>query len=146
MVAALTFVGAAATGEERDHGQAGANFLKPLHVARRRSLAFGARLVLCGSISEYTRDEPFGLTNITRLRSVNGTMRGFFVYHHLHQWTEAMDQMAGWIHDGRLRPVQDVLTGFQRMPEALSRLYDGGNTGVQCCDVRGEPAEFTAQG
>lgn len=102
-------------------------------------LAMHARIVLCGSISEYTRPEPFGLTNVTRLRAVNGTMQGFFVYNHLHQWDEAMDQMAGWIRAGKLRPVQDMVEGFDQMPAALARLYDGMNVGVQCCDVRGEP-------
>lgn len=102
-------------------------------------LAPRARIVLCGSISEYTREEPFGLINYTRLRAVDGVMRGFFVYNHLHQWDEAMSQMTGWIRDGCLRPVQDLVEGFNRMPEALSRLYEGRNIGVQCCSVRGEP-------
>ncbi|MEM1412115.1 MAG: NADP-dependent oxidoreductase [Pseudomonadota bacterium] len=102
-------------------------------------LAMGARIVLCGSISEYTRSEPFGLSNTARLRRVNGTMQGFFVYNHLHQWDEAMDQLAGWIRAGKLRPIQDMVEGFEQMPAALARLYDGTNVGVQCCDVRGEP-------
>ena len=29
--------------------------------------------------------------------------------------------------------------GFESMPEALSRLYEGKNMGVQCCRVRPEP-------
>ena len=102
-------------------------------------LAMYARIVLCGSISEYTRPEPFGLQNYTRLRAVNGSMQGFFVYNHLHQWDQAMAEMAGWIHAGKLKPVQDMVEGFEQMPEALSRLYDGHNVGVQCCNVRGEP-------
>ena len=50
-----------------------------------------------------------------------------------------MAAMAGWIHAGKLKPVQDMVEGFEQMPEALSRLYDGHNVGVQCCNVRGEP-------
>ncbi len=42
-------------------------------------LARGARIALCGSISEYTRTTPFGLTNYTRLRAAEGRMAGFFV-------------------------------------------------------------------
>jgi NADPH-dependent curcumin reductase CurA len=101
-------------------------------------LARGARVVLCGSISEYTRATPFGLTNYTRLRAAEGRMRGFFVYNHLERWDEVMDDLAGWIRDGRLRPVQDVVEGFEKMPRALANLYSGGNRGVQCCRVRGE--------
>jgi NADPH-dependent curcumin reductase len=102
-------------------------------------LAMHARIVLCGSISEYTRETPFGLTNYARLRSVEGRMGGFFVYNHLNRWDEVMAELAGWIREGKLKPVQDVIQGFESMPEALSRLYEGKNIGVQCCQVRSEP-------
>lgn len=103
------------------------------------NLAMGARIVLCGSISEYTRDEPFGLTNYTRLRSVNGTMKGFFVYNYSAEFDAAGRQLAEWINSGELRPVQNIVDGFENMPAALQGLYSGTNCGVQICRVRGEP-------
>lgn len=105
-------------------------------------LAMHARVVLCGSISEYTRDEPFGLTNYTRLRRVNGSMNGFFVYNFQHLFAQATDEMAGWVRSGELRPVQDIVEGFAQMPDALARLYDGRNSGVQLCRVRNEQNEW----
>lgn len=105
-------------------------------------LRMNARVVLCGSISEYTRDEPFRLSNYTRLHATDSVMRGFFVYNHLGSWDRTMDEMAGWIGDGRMKPVQDIEQGFAAMPRALARLYYGGNVGVQCCEVRGEPEEW----
>jgi NADPH-dependent curcumin reductase CurA len=102
-------------------------------------LAYGARIVLCGSISEYTRSEPFGLKNYTRLRAVNGSMKGFFVYNYQDRFHEATDQFAEWINAGKMQPVQDMEEGFERMPQALANLYEGRNVGVQCCRVRGEP-------
>jgi len=104
-------------------------------------LAMHARVVLCGSISEYTRKEPFGLTNYTRLRAVNGSMNGFFVYNFAHQFDAAAEQLATWIRSGELEPVQNIVDGFEQMPAALERLYAGDNIGVQCCRVRGEPGE-----
>ncbi|MBS1797709.1 MAG: NADP-dependent oxidoreductase [Acidobacteria bacterium] len=103
------------------------------------NLAMNARIVLCGSISEYTRETPFGLTNYTRLRAVEGKMAGFFVYNHLHRWEEFTGQMADWIRAGKIKPVQDIVEGFESMPAALSRLFEGKNVGVQCCRVRPEP-------
>ena len=103
------------------------------------NLAMNARIVLCGSISEYTRKAPFGLTNYTRLRAVNGQMKGFFVYNHEPEFHEATDQFASWIHAGLLQPVQDYEQGFEQMPRALANLYEGRNVGVQCCRVREEP-------
>ena len=105
-------------------------------------LRMHARIVLCGSISEYTREVPFKLSNYTRLRATDSRMQGFFVYNHLARWNEVMDDMVGWIKDGRLKPVQDVIKGFQNMPRALANLYYGRNVGVQCCSVRGEPKEW----
>ncbi|QIG53578.1 NADP-dependent oxidoreductase [Altererythrobacter sp. BO-6] len=105
-------------------------------------LRMHARIVLCGSISEYTRDEPFGLANYTRLRATDSSMRGFFVYNHLDRWEQVMEDLAGWIRGGKLKPVQDIANGFAEMPRALANLYYGQNVGVQCCSVRGEPGEW----
>lgn len=100
------------------------------------NLAFGARIVLCGSISEYMLAEPFGLKNYTRLRAANASMNGFFVYNMSHLFDEASQRLAHWIRSGELVPVQDIVEGFDQMPTALARLYDGQNVGVQICRVR----------
>jgi NADPH-dependent curcumin reductase len=105
-------------------------------------LRMHARIVLCGSISEYTREQPFKLSNYTRLRKTDSRMQGFFVYNHLAHWERVMDDLAGWIRDGKLKPVQQMEQGFQNMPRALANLYHGANVGVQCCSVRGEPGEW----
>ena len=102
-------------------------------------LAMNARIVLCGSISEYMLDEPFGLCNYTNLRMVNGTMSGFFVYNFEHLFDEATENLAEWIRSGQLSPVEDIVDGFDNMPDALARLYTGDNVGVQVCRVREEP-------
>lgn len=101
-----------------------------------------ARIVLCGSISEYTRDAPYRLPNYTRLRRADAQMRGFFVYNHLDDWDRAMAEMADWIRDGRLQPVEQITDGFEHMPAALAGLYTGQNMGKQLCRVRGEPLDW----
>jgi NADPH-dependent curcumin reductase CurA len=53
-----------------------------------------------------------------------------------------MADLAGWIREGKLKPVQDIITGFENMPKALAQLYYGQNVGVQCCSVRGEPKDW----
>lgn len=102
-------------------------------------LAFNARIVLCGSISEYARETPFGLTNYTALRRVNGTMRGFFVYHFADRFDEAISAMSDWIRQGTIEPREQRVQGFENMPEALRLLYTGGNAGALCCQVAEEP-------
>lgn len=105
-------------------------------------LAMNARVVLCGSISEYTREEPYGLVNYTRLRRVNGCMHGFFVYNFEPLFPQATSELSALVRSGALRPVQDVVDGFEAMPDALARLYDGRNMGVQLCRVRDEANEW----
>ena len=105
-------------------------------------LRLNARVVLCGSISEYAREEPFKLSNYTRLRRTDSVMQGFFVYNHLSRWHEVMSEMTEWIRQGLIRPIQDYAEGFAAMPKALANLYSGQNVGVQGCRVRGEPEEW----
>lgn len=102
-------------------------------------LAPRSRIVLCGSISEYTQDAPSQLPNYTRLRRTDTQMRGFFVYNHLHEWDRAMAEIASWIKSGKVKPVEQVTDGFANMPGALAGLYAGRNFGKQICRVRGEP-------
>lgn len=106
-------------------------------------LAPNARVVLCGSISEYTRDTPYPLKNYTRLRRTDSQMRGFFVYNHLHDWDRAMTEITAWIHAGKVKPVEQVTVGFEHMPAALAGLFTGQNVGKQLCRVRGEPIDWT---
>ncbi len=103
------------------------------------NLAMNARIVLCGSISEYLKKDRAGPANYTNLRRVNGSMNGFFVYNYIDRFEESADQFAKWIHEGRLKPVQDMAHGFDAMPDALASLYAGRNVGVQCCQIREEP-------
>lgn len=98
-----------------------------------------ARIVLCGSISEYTRKEPYRLPGYARLRRTDSQMRGFFVYNHLSDWDRAIDEISSWMRDGKLKPRQTLIKGFQHMPAALAGLYSGYNIGKQMCAVRGEP-------
>ena len=102
------------------------------------NLAYNARIILCGSISEYTRKEPFGLTNYTRLRAANATMHGYFVYNYLDKLDACNDQLVEWVKSGEMKPLIDVLDGFEKMPEALMGVYDGTNVGMRCVKVSGD--------
>ncbi len=107
----------------------------PTLSAALNNLAFGARVVLCGSISEYTLKEPFGPTNYTELRAKEAVMRGFFVYNHHDSFERAERAMARFIRDGKLNPQQTIIDGFENMPSALMGLYQGANRGKQIVAV-----------
>jgi len=103
------------------------------------NLAMHSRIVLCGSISEYLLDEPFGLTNYTRLRRTNTTMQGFFIYNHVEDFDRAERDMSGWLRSGQLKAVEHVFDGFEALPEALGSLYSGQNYGIAMVRVRPGP-------
>ena len=98
------------------------------------------RVVACGRISQYltTPGDQYRLRNWHRIGQTRGRMEGFFVYDHAHRLAEAQDQMAGWIADGSLPLLEDVLDGIERVPEALARLYEGQNRGKQLVRVAAE--------
>lgn len=103
------------------------------------NLRMHSRIVLCGSISEYLLDEPFGLTNYTRLRRTNSTMQGFFIYNHIDDFDRAEGDMAEWLKSGQLRPVEHVFDGFESLPDALASLYTGSNYGIALVRIRRGP-------
>ena len=65
----------------------------------------------------------------------SASMRGFFIYDHRDRFAEAEARMAEWIRSGELRWLEDILDGFERMPEALVRLFEGRNIGKQLVHV-----------
>ena len=103
------------------------------------NLAMRSRIVLCGSISEYLLDEPYGLTNYTKLRSTNSTMQGFFIYNHVDDFDRAEHDMANWLRSGQLKPVEHIFDGFEKLPEALASLYTGANYGIALVRIRRGP-------
>lgn len=105
-------------------------------MAALERLKMGARVLLCGSISEYGRPEKFGLTNYTRLRRAEADMRGYFVYNHIRRFEETVKTLSGMIRDGSMTPLVDELVGFDKMPEALIGVYDGTNIGTRCVKVK----------
>ena len=103
------------------------------------NLAMYSRIVLCGSISEYLLNEPFGLTNYTKLRRSNSTMQGFFIYNHADDFDRAERDMTAWLKSGQLRPAEHIFDGFENLPAALASLYDGSNHGIALARIRHGP-------
>jgi len=101
------------------------------HVLMRLNL--GARVVLCGMISQYdasgSRRAWTGQVNIGQILMQRATMRGFIVSDHPDMAEPATAEITRLLQDGRLRHDETILEGFERMPEALAQLFAGANTG-----------------
>ena len=96
------------------------------------------RVVCCGRIAEYLKseDERYRQRNWWVIGKQRATMRGFFIYDLAEHFPRAERQMAQWIAEGRMRPMEDVLEGLEQMPRALMRLYEGQNLGKQIVRVK----------
>ncbi len=57
------------------------------------------------------------------------TMRGFIVSDFFGRRDEALAQLRGWVDDGRLKVIEDVVEGFENLPDALIGLLHGKNRG-----------------
>lgn len=94
------------------------------------NLARGARVVLCGAISQYNSTTGIkGPSNYLSLLINSARMEGFIVFKYRERYTEAAQQIAGWMMGGKLKSREDIVEGFQTFPDTLLKLFRGENTG-----------------
>ncbi|MCY7341596.1 MAG: NADP-dependent oxidoreductase [Pseudonocardia sp.] len=101
-----------------------------LDVALTR-LRLGARVVICGAISQYNAEgRTPGPSNYLSLLVNRARMQGFVVFDYADRYGEAVTELAGWLREGRLHSREDVVRGsVADFPETLLRLFRGDNTG-----------------
>jgi NADPH-dependent curcumin reductase len=93
-------------------------------------LARGARIAICGGVSQYNAHEVRGPSNYLALIAARGTMTGFVVFDYGHRYGEATAELARWLSEGKLVSREHVVPGgVQAFPEALLKLFAGENTG-----------------
>jgi len=93
-------------------------------------LARGARIVICGAISQYNNTGPIkGPSNYLSLLVNRASMKGMVVYDYADRYAEAAREMAGWLLAGKLKSREDVVAGLDTFPETLLKLFKGENTG-----------------
>jgi NADPH-dependent curcumin reductase CurA len=93
-------------------------------------LARGARIVICGAISQYNNTTPVkGPANYLSLLVQRATMTGIVVSDYYDRAGEAAMVMAGWIQSGKLKTREDSVDGLDKFPEAFDMLFTGANNG-----------------
>jgi NADPH-dependent curcumin reductase len=94
------------------------------------NLARGARVVICGAISQYNSTTGTkGPSNYLSLLINSARMEGFIVFNYIARYAEAAREMAGWMMAGKLKSREDIVEGFQTFPDTLLRLFRGENLG-----------------
>src|SRR2546422_168801 len=86
------------------------------------------RVILCGLISGYTKEDPsmasLGTILVKRLR-----VQGFIILDYASRFMEAATQLGQWKMFGKLKDRETIVEGLEKAPDAINMLFTGGNTG-----------------
>lgn len=93
------------------------------------NLRHGARIGLCGLISEYNSVEKVGARNIWQLIVHRASMRGLLVADYIDRFAEGGAAMAEWLQQGKLVADEHVDEGIENSFDAFMRLFAGSNQG-----------------
>jgi NADPH-dependent curcumin reductase CurA len=95
-----------------------------------RRLAVGARVGICGQISQYNLAEPelaprsLGFLIVFRAR-----LEGFLVSDYAGRFGEGLERLGRWLADGRLVYREDITAGLENAPRAFIGMLQGANRG-----------------
>jgi NADPH-dependent curcumin reductase CurA len=86
------------------------------------------RVVLCGLISSYAKEDPalesFSTIIVKRLR-----VQGFLIIDYVAKFTEGVTQLGQWKMLGKIKDRETMLEGLEKVSEAINMLFTGANTG-----------------
>lgn len=98
------------------------------------------RIACCGAVSGYdSAPPPHGPRGVPGMIVVKRlTVRGFIVMDFFARRAAALAQLQAWVRDGKIKVVEDVIDGFENLPQALVGLLHGENRGKRMVKVRGQ--------
>ena len=95
------------------------------------------RIACCGAVSQYDGDAPRhgprgvpGLIVTKRL-----SLRGFVVMDFADRNDEALADLQAWVASGQLKVQEDIVEGFENLPQALVGLLHGEHRGKRMVKV-----------
>jgi len=97
-----------------------------------RRLNMRARVAVCGQISQYDSDTPeMGPRWLSQLIVKQARVEGFLVRQFASRFEEGYRQLGAWLHDGKIKYREDVVTGLENAPRAFIGMLQGQNIGKQ---------------
>jgi hypothetical protein len=100
-----------------------------LEVALELAIPF-ARFVECGMISQYNNTEPApGPRNLIYVVGKSIKLQGFIVTQFASLRAQFLNDMTGWINEGRMKWEETIENGVENAPAAFINLFSGANTG-----------------
>ncbi len=91
-----------------------------------------ARISVCGQISQYNLEKPeVGPRWLGQLIIKQAKVQGFLVSGYAERFPEALDQLARWLKQGKLKYREDIAKGIESAPQAFIGMLQGKNQGKQ---------------
>ena len=90
----------------------------------------GARIVICGAISQYNNTTPVkGPSNYMMLLVARARMQGMVVFDYADRYGVAIKDIAQWMKEGKFISREDVVPGIENFPATMNKLFSGENFG-----------------
>lgn len=108
----------------------------PITDAAVRQINTGARIVVCGQISQYNLERPdVGPRWFWQLIVKQARAEGFLVFQFAGRYEEGLRQLAAWLKEGKLKYREEIAEGLESTPRAFIGMLQGCNTGKQLVKV-----------
>jgi NADPH-dependent curcumin reductase CurA len=89
----------------------------------------GARIAICGQVSQYNAERPEPTFYPQLLIVYRARMQGFLVTDYAHRFGEAIPRLARWVASGEIRYRETVTEGLENAPCAFIGMLNGENRG-----------------
>lgn len=100
-----------------------------ISAAVHARLNVGARIAICGQISQYNAERPQPTFAPGLLIVFRAKMQGFLVSDYAARFDEAAARLARWVAQGELRWREHVTEGLEQAPRAFVGMLRGENRG-----------------
>ena len=87
-----------------------------------RNLAYEARIVLCGFMTQYNLSTPPPGPNLGPIVGARATIRGVVVYDHYDKQDEFISKASQWLRDGSIQYLEDEVIGIENTPAQFCKL------------------------
>lgn len=90
---------------------------------------------MCGMISQYHLERPEGVRNLMYIITKRLRMEGFVIFDSIAVYRQFEEEMAGYLREGKVTYLEDIVQGLDAAPAALIGIYNGLNVGKQLVSI-----------